>query len=177
MVWWYDKTGIYCSDYSNTIIILAIFNKTLHNEIMSSIGFEEQIDIEPRIRTIQKNQPKNNHHISFFEDTLKKIKEELVDESIGFSNLVITIIKLIEIVERYKILNGLEKKSLVLKVIYKYIEDSYIDQDDKENLHYILENTGTQIIDSIIFASNGKLFKKMTKKFMNIFKCKCLCSK
>ena len=151
---------------------------------MSSIGFEEQIDIEPRIPTVnkmqslrQKSKPKNNSHFSFFEDALKKIKEELVDEKIGFSNLVITIIKLIEIVERYKILNGLEKKSLVLKVIYKYIEDSDIDQDDKENLHYILEHTGTQIIDSIIFASKGKLFKKMTKKFLNIFKCKCFSSK
>jgi hypothetical protein len=152
---------------------------------MSSIGFEEQIEIEPRIPIVnkmqslrQKSKPTNkNSHFSFFEDALKKIKEELVDERIGFSNLVITIIKLIEIVERYKILNGLEKKSLVLKVIYKYIEDSDIDQEDKENLHYILEHTGTQIIDSIIFASKGKLFKKMTKKFLNIFKCKCLCSK
>lgn len=145
---------------------------------MSSIGFEEQIDIEPRIPTRQKSKLKNKiTHFSFFEDTLKKIKEELVDEKIGFSNLVITIIKLIEIVERYKILNGLEKKSLVLKVIYKYIEDSDIDQDDKKNLHYILEHTGTQIIDSIIFASKGKLFKKMTKKFLNIFKCKCFSSK
>ena len=152
---------------------------------MSSIGFEEQIEIEPRIPIVnkmqslrQKSKPTNkNSHFSFFEDALKKIKEELVDEKIGFSNLVITVIKLIEIVERYKILNGLEKKSLVLKVIYKYIEDSDIDQEDKENLHYILEHTGTQIIDSIIFASKGKLFKKMTKKFLNIFKCKCLCSK
>lgn len=150
---------------------------------MSSIGFEEQIDIEPRIPTVnkmqslrQKSKPKNTH-FSFFEDALKKIKEELVDERIGFSNLVITIIKLIEIVERYKILNGLEKKSLVLKVIYKYIEDSDIVQDDKENLHYILEHTGTQIIDSIIFASKGKLFKKITKKFFSIFKCKCFSSK
>ena len=152
---------------------------------MSSIGFEEQIDIEPRIPIVnkiqslrQKSKPKNNNsHFSFFEDALKKIKEELVDEKIGFSNLVITMIKLIEIVERYKILNGLEKKSLVLKVIYKYIEDSDIDPDDKESLHYILDHTGTQIIDSIIFASKGKLFKKMTKKFLNIFKCKCFSSK
>jgi hypothetical protein len=152
---------------------------------MSSIGFEEQIEIEPRIPIVnkmqslrQKSKPTNkNSHFSFFEDSLKKIKEELVDEKIGFSNLVITIIKLIEIVEQYKILNGLEKKSLVLKVICKYIEDSNINQEDKENLHYILEHTGTQIIDSIIFASKGKLFKKMTKSFLNIFKCKCLCSK
>ena len=82
---------------------------------MSSIGFEEQIEIEPRIPIVnkmqslrQKSKPTNkNSHFSFFEDALKKIKEELVDEKIGFSNLVITIIKLIEIVERYKILNGL----------------------------------------------------------------------
>ena len=152
---------------------------------MSSIGFEEQIDIEPRIHTVnkmqslrQKGKPKNNNiHFSYLEDSLKSIKDELVDEKIGFSNLVITIIKLIEIVERYKIFNGLEKKYLLLKVIYRYIEDSDIAQDDKENLHYILEHTGTQIIDSIIFASKGKLFKKMTKKFLNIFKCKCFSSK
>ena len=41
----------------------------------------------------------NDAHFSFFEDALAKIKEEIIDEKIGFSNLVITIIKLIEIVE------------------------------------------------------------------------------
>jgi hypothetical protein len=146
---------------------------------MSSIKFSEEMDIEPKMANkIQKIISKNNaHHLSFFEDALAKIKKELVDEKIGFSNLVITLIKLIEIVERYKILNGLEKKSLVLKVIYTYIEGSDIDRDDKENLHYILDNTGTQIIDSIIFASKGKLFKKITKNFFNVFKCKCFSSK
>lgn len=151
---------------------------------MSSISFEEQTDIEPKMGVInkipslkKKIKPKDAH-FSFFEDALAKIKEEIIDEKIGFSNLVITIIKLIEIVERYKTLNGLEKKSLVLKVIYKYIEDSNIDDEDKENLHYILNQTGTQIIDSIIFASKGKLFKNIGKKVCKFFKCKwikCKC--
>ena len=145
---------------------------------MSSIKFSEEMDIEPKmVNKIQKIISKSNTHLSFFEDALAKIKKELVDENIGFSNLVITLIKLIEIVERYKTLNGLEKKSMVLKVIYAYIEGSDIDRDDKENLHYILDTTGTQIIDSIIFASKGKLFKKMTNKFLNSLRCKCLSSK
>tara|TARA_X000000368_G_C22829800_1_gene622825 strand:- start:355 stop:825 length:471 start_codon:yes stop_codon:yes gene_type:complete len=151
---------------------------------MSSISFEEQTDVEPRMivtnkmPSLKKKINPKDVHFSFFEDALAKIKEEIIDEKIGFSNLVITIIKLIEIVERYKILNGLEKKSLVLKVIYKYIEDSNIDDEDKENLHYILNQTGTQIIDSIIFASKGKLFKKIGKEVCKIFKCKwmkCKC--
>lgn len=145
---------------------------------MSSIKFSEEMDIEPKmVNKIQKIISKSNTHLSFFEDALAKIKKELVDEKIGFSNLVITLIKLIEIVERYKTLNGLEKKSMVLKVIYAYIEGSDIDRNDKENLHYILDTTGTQIIDSIIFASKGKLFKKMSNKFLNILRCKCLSSK
>lgn len=146
---------------------------------MASVRFEEQIDMEPKIENkIQslKQKMTANTHISFFEDALEKIKKELVDEKIGFSNLVITIIKLIEIVERYKILNGLEKKSLVLKVIYKFIEESDIEHEHKENLHYIIDNTGTQIIDSIIFASKGKLFKNMTKGFLSVFRCKCFAS-
>lgn len=147
---------------------------------MSSISFEEQTDIEPKmvvmnkIPSLKKKIKPNDAHFSFFEDALAKIKQEIIDEKIGFSNLVITIIKLIEIVERYKILNGLEKKSLVLKVIYRYIEDSNIDDEDKENLHYILNQTGTQIIDSIIFASKGKLFKHIGKEVCKFLKCKWL---
>lgn len=142
---------------------------------MSSIGFEEQVEVEPRMNRIQSFKQKKygtkGTQLSFFEDAFAKIKDEIKDEKIGFSNLVITMIKLIEIVERYKILNGLEKKSLVLKVIYKYIEYSKLDKEDKENLHYILDNTGTQIIDSIIFASKGKLFKKFKNKLCIVFRC------
>jgi predicted transcriptional regulator len=113
----------------------------------------------------------NNVKLSFFEDALFKIKKEIVNDQIGFDNIVITIIKLIEIVEKYKSLNGLEKKILVIKVISKHIEISNLSEDDKSNMIYIIDNTGSQIIDTIIFTSKGKLFKSIKRRLFKIFSC------
>jgi hypothetical protein len=123
------------------------------------------------IKQTANNAEKNNVKLSFFEDALSKIKKEIVNDEIGFDNIVITIIKLIEIVEKYKSLNGLEKRILVIKVISKHIENSNMSEDDKSNMIYIIDNTGSQIIDTIIFTSKGKLFKSLKKRLFKMFSC------
>ena len=95
---------------------------------------------------------------------MNNIKKSLTDKKISISNVVNVIVKTVAIVEKYKCLNGMEKKNLVIKVISRLIDDSKLNEDDQKSLMEIVEKTGYQIIDAIIFVSKGKLFDNIFKK-------------
>ncbi len=55
----------------------------------------------------------------------------MMSDTINTNNIVITIVRLIKIVEGYKNINGLEKKNLVISVVLRLIQISDVDNTSK----------------------------------------------
>jgi hypothetical protein len=111
------------------------------------------------------------HTSEYFQCALESIQIKMMSDTINTNNIVITIVRLIKIVERYKNVNGLEKKNLVISVILRLIQMSDLDNTSKNYLTNITLNTGYQIIDAIIFATKGKVFRNFffNLKFSRLF--------
>lgn len=101
------------------------------------------------------------HTSEYFQCALESVQLKMMPDTINANNIVITIVRLIKIVEKYKNINGLEKKNLVVSVVLRLVQVSDIDSALKNNLTNITLNTGNQIIDAIIFATKGKVFRKI----------------
>jgi hypothetical protein len=84
------------------------------------------------------------------------------------SNVIIIMMRCMEVVEKYKTLNGIEKRDLVLRIMIKLVEDFENDQDEKEALRLLIKTMGPSMVDSLILASKGKFQ-------INLKKCKFKC--
>jgi len=111
------------------------------------------------------------HTSEYFQCALESIQIKMMSDTINTNNIVITIVRLIKIVERYKNINGLEKKNLVISVVLRLIQISDLDNTSKNYLTNITLNTGYQIIDAIVFATKGKVFRNIFfyLKFSRLF--------
>ena len=87
--------------------------------------------------------------------------------------MVNIITRSIEIVDKYKEMSGLEKKLIVIKMITTLIDKHESDEKIKETLINLLNTVGVSVIDTIIYATKGKLAINLTrcKKMIKYFKC------
>ena len=122
--------------------------------------------------TTQKNIIKANNKQQIFEGSYLKLLDTL-DDKVTFSNMVNIITTSIEIVDKYKKLSGLEKKLMVVKMITTLIDKHESDETIKEALINLLNTVGVSVIDTIIYATKGKLAINLTKctKMVKCFKC------
>lgn len=111
-----------------------------------------------------------------FEECYEAIKDKL-DNKLTVGNLVAFIVLTMEVVEKYKGLNGLQKKQMVLYVCDRVVVDSDHPEELKEGIQTVIATVGPNVIDALIFASKGKLIlnakKKFKKRISDMFK-KCL---
>ena len=122
--------------------------------------------------TTQKNIIKANNKQQIFEGSYLKLLDTL-DDKVTFSNMVNIITRSIEIVDKYKKLSGLEKKLMVVKMITTLIDKHESDESIKKALIDLLNTVGVSVIDTIIYATKGKLAINLTKctKMVKCFKC------
>lgn len=115
---------------------------------------------------------------------IKCLKESIKDKKISFVNYTIIIISAMEIIEKYKTLNGALKKKYMIMAIEEIAEgnDNIVGTDDdlifKENTiilkNLIEQNILSDLIDIISDASKGLFdINKSTKTLKN--GCKILC--
>jgi hypothetical protein len=112
--------------------------------------------------TLVKNIKKDNKKI--FEESYITLLDTL-DDKVTFANIVSIITRSIEIVDNYKELTGLDKKLLVVKLITTLIEKHEDDEELKKSLIDLLNTVGVTVIDTIIYASKGKLAINLKKYF------------
>lgn len=112
----------------------------------------------------------NKQHV--FDESYLKLLDTL-DDKVTFSNMVNIITRSIEIVDKYKKLSGLEKKLMVVKMITTLIDKHESDESIKKALIDLLNTVGVSVIDTIIYATKGKLAINLTKckKIVKYFKC------
>jgi len=115
---------------------------------------------------------KENNKQQIFEESYTKLLYTL-DDKVTFSNMVNLITSSIEIVDKYKKLSGLEKKLMVVKMITTLIDKHEYDESVKKALIDLLNTVGLSVIDTIIYATKGKLAINLTKcrKLIKYFKC------
>lgn len=86
-----------------------------------------------------------------------KYVKSIYGDNITSTNIITITSLLIQIVEKYKTLTGNQKKILVINTIKKLVNDAKINDDDKQILNLIIENTLPTVIDGFIDAINGDL--------------------
>ena len=126
---------------------------------------------DPTTQTQTKIIKTNNKQHVFDESYLKLL--DTLDDKVTFSNMVNIITRSIEIVDKYKKLSGLEKKLMVVKMITTLIDKHESDESIKKALIDLLNTVGVSVIDTIIYATKGKLAINLTKctKMVKCFKC------
>ena len=96
-------------------------------------------------------------------------------EKITPMNIIIIVDNLVQIVEKYGDLTGLQKKMLVLDAIKKIVNySSNLNQNERATLIVIIDLTIPHVIDTIITAINGDMkFIKDIKPscFSSVFQC------
>jgi len=114
----------------------------------------------------------NNNQQHIFDQSYLLLLDSL-DNKVTFSNMVNIITRSIEIVDNYKKLSGLEKKLMVIKMITTLIDKHESDESTKEALIDLLNTVGSAVIDTIIYATKGKLAINLSKckKLIKYFKC------
>lgn len=101
-----------------------------------------------------------------FKESYVKLLDTM-DDKVTLANLVNVITRSVEIVDVYKGVTGMEKKLMVVKMVTMLIEKYEDDERLKASLVELLNTVGVTVIDTIIYASKGKLainlktFKKM----------------
>jgi hypothetical protein len=108
--------------------------------------------------------------IKHFEIAFDELKDK-IDDKITFANLINIITKSIEVVDKYKDLNGMEKKDLVLKLVCSIIEHFEKDEEVKKSLIDLTNTIGHNLIDAIIFATKGKLAVNIKNKLSKLNCC------
>lgn len=93
---------------------------------------------------------------SQFDVSYAELLKHIQIDSIEISNIVTVITKSVEIVEHFTNKNGLEKKSMALKLVRRTIKE-FVDEDMKASLIEFVDVVGPSFIDTLIFVSKGKL--------------------
>lgn len=93
----------------------------------------------------------------------------ILDSDINLRNIVKKITQCMKIVESFKKLSGVEKKDLVIDVMQKLIRESNNDENIENMLIETLEHVGHPMIDTIIAATKGKVFKSFSAKMIKCF--------
>ena len=97
---------------------------------------------------------------------LIKIYSERTIDITGITTLTT---KCMELVEKLKDKNGVEKKQAVLDILIRFIDQSgLVHPDNKDDLFYVVRRVTPGVIDSIITAhKNGFKFNKTRCCFWN----------
>ena len=106
-----------------------------------------------------------------FEESYQRLLTTL-DDKITFVNIVNVITRSTEIVDKYKNLSGIEKKMMVVKMVTLLIEKHESEPKLKKALIDLLNTVGVSLIDTIIYASKGKLLLNV-KFFRKLRNCCC----
>lgn len=91
-----------------------------------------------------------------FKESYAKLLDTM-DDKVTLANLVNVITRSVEIVDVYKGVIGMEKKLMVVRMVTMLIEKYEDDERLKASLVELLNTVGVTVIDTIIYASKGKL--------------------
>lgn len=102
-----------------------------------------------------------------FDELYKDIKTIFGKGKITTSKIVIMaprVIKFIQEVGVVKKLSGQEKKELFFETIEQIVEDSNMEEEEKQQLNTFIQFTLPAIVDAIVYAYKSQAFQQIAKK-------------
>lgn len=114
----------------------------------------------------------------YAENLYNTVKENFPDEKIDAVNVFNLIRLAMEEVEKFKELEGRQKKELVIRIVHEAIEDYVLDEVENQNIHILVDHFVDVIVDNFcdidlgnlhINEENKKKFKAFLKKIFPCF--------
>lgn len=107
---------------------------------------------------------------SYIDKLYTEIMNVIEKNNIEITDIVGVTINMMKIVDKYKNINGVQKKNLILHILGKLIDDKIEDEQLVNNLKFIINMTMPFVIDTFISIDKRELIIKM-KKRCSKYKC------
>jgi hypothetical protein len=99
------------------------------------------------------------------------LKDIIGNGKISVANITSITINLMQIVDKYKNVKGLEKKKIVLDVLNRIVDDTIDDKAEEQQLKLLLAISVPVLIDTFIAIDKGELAIKTKKAVIKLFTC------
>lgn len=99
-----------------------------------------------------------------------EVKKIIGNQKLNRSNIVVILLSLMQSVENYKNLTGVQKKTLILDTLNNVIND-IIDEQEAMELKLLVQLTLPSVIDTFISIDKKKIAIKIKKGCKSIFSC------
>jgi len=112
-----------------------------------------------------------DNFVNITERIYKELKRLIGNENLSHSNVIPILLNLMQVVEHYSLLSGMQKKTLVLKVLDHLIEDQFDDKQEVDKMKLLVQMTLPTVIDTIISIDKKKLQINTKKGIRKLFAC------
>ena len=151
-------------DFTPTKLELNETVTTNDSQLVSVSEHAPKVEVKPE-----------NVLIDTFESLYEHVKS-IHSEKVTPTNIVLIATELIQLVEKYKQLTGIQKRTLVINVIKKLVNSQIDTEEDKKAMNLIIDLTLPSVLDNLVNAINGnlKFDREKAKSFFRKYFC-CLC--
>lgn len=101
----------------------------------------------------------------------EEVKVILGNGKISSANLVAVLLSLMQLVETYDDVKGLQKKAIILDTLNHIIEDQIDDSQEATNLKLLIQLTLPSVIDTFVSLDKKEISIKLKKTCSKLFGC------
>jgi hypothetical protein len=102
------------------------------------------------------------------EKLYNNMKSIMGGSEITTGNITGILLSLMQIVEKYENISGEQKKAIILSTLFKFLDDSSLEDDDKIQLKILVQTTLPSVIDAFVSLDKSKMVIKLKKGCGNI---------
>jgi len=133
-----------------------------HNEEVN----EPSIDTVKEPVEVELKDVKVDQFTNMIENLVQIVIESFKDKHIDENNIIDFVVKAMMLVETQKKLSGQDKKNVVVKILFRLVELTTLDNNRKTSIKFLIETLAPNMIDTIVSASKGVLdLNKSKNKF------------
>jgi hypothetical protein len=104
-------------------------------------------------------------------DLINKLYNTISDKKLSITNVTIITASLMQIVQKYDVVNGYEKKAIILHVLKKLIDETIDDKEEKTSLLIFIDLFLPSVIDTIKSVDIKEIYIKNQKHLKKFFFC------
>lgn len=101
----------------------------------------------------------------------EELKKIIGKGNINSSNIVTILISLMQIVEKYQDVSGIQKKAIILKALKLVINDQVTNEEEAKALNLLVEVTLPTVIDTLVSVDKKEIQIKIKKGCSKLLKC------
>jgi hypothetical protein len=101
----------------------------------------------------------------------EELKKIIGKGNINSSNIVTILISLMQIVEKYQDVSGIQKKAIILEALELVINDQVTNEEEAKALNLLVEVTLPTVIDTLVSVDKKEIQIKIKKGCSKLLKC------